>query len=455
MSQKPTRMIFDQRMGKMLTSIRHDIQSGKLQNGDYLPSINQLCEIYHLSKNSIQKGLDQLVSEGLIKKIPRVGIQVLGNKSIIRLGYYSSLMRDANLAHQLEAFQKEYNDIQVELVPLPYGNYKEVVTHYLLNDHLDVLFINDNHFSQLTEGEEKLKDLLAPQNMKTEIYPFLHSSFIDSEAVYAQPFVFSPVVFCYNQHHVQSKELDEWAQTWAQFSTYLDQLHTKQKYPFYFYPASTNRWPIFLLQSGVNFQAFLKKDIERLMDGVEACHTLIHNQKIPPAFLLDTDTTVEQLFALGKISIMMTTYFGLNELKDVDFAFDLAPLPYVHEPGTLLLTIGLALNQHSSQKEAGQLLIDFLTSFKQQKALRENTLSIPANAEAAEKTSFKAGTEPLNYRLYQQIHSTYRSLADLGIRKATRQQLLDSLKYYWMGYENKQTTKLLIADIFQQTVTRS
>ena len=55
------------------TAIRTKIFSGQFKPGDLLPSESHLCQEYHVSRETVRKGLQQLEHEGLIFARPKVG----------------------------------------------------------------------------------------------------------------------------------------------------------------------------------------------------------------------------------------------------------------------------------------------------------------------------------------------------------------------------------------------
>lgn len=460
MSNKPSRTTFHDRMDYLLTSLRHKIDSGSLEGGDYLPSLNQLSETYKLSKNSVQKALDVLVDESLIERIPRVGIRVLEseerNLTTIRFGYYPSLSKTAYLSELVALFEKDYPHIQVKMIPLQYENYKDVVSHYLMAGMLDVVTINDINFNQLIDEVPDAVHLFESMNINSDIYSFLSPSFTVNKQTYVQPLIFSPVILCYNKEHFNGYEQSVLSGPlkWSEFSTLLERTKNQgsYQYPFYFHPTANNRWPIFLLQSGVGFREDgtlkVEGNVSSLMDGVQACYDLIHTQKLLPMHVSSYDSSVEELFSLEKSSVMITTYFGLNDLIDVDVPFEIAPLPYVEEPRTLLLTVGLALNNFSKQKGASQKFIDYLTSYDSQLQIRRHSLSIPAMGKAAEWDGKEVIKRPENFKLYQDIVSTFSTLSDLNLNQQERIQLLNGLKLYWMGLESKEATTAFVQEIF-------
>lgn len=53
--------------------IREHIQSGEWNPGDKIPSENQICEKYNISRNTAKKALEDLVQDGLLKRIQGKG----------------------------------------------------------------------------------------------------------------------------------------------------------------------------------------------------------------------------------------------------------------------------------------------------------------------------------------------------------------------------------------------
>jgi len=76
MSHKLERASFQERLDHFVNVIRTEIVNGIREEGTYLPAESALAKQFELSNKSIRKGLEQLVEEGLIVKIDRVGSMV-------------------------------------------------------------------------------------------------------------------------------------------------------------------------------------------------------------------------------------------------------------------------------------------------------------------------------------------------------------------------------------------
>lgn len=56
--------------------IKRKIVMGTYRPGDKIPSINELCKIYHTSDLTIRKSLKLLQKDGLITTVKRIGVFV-------------------------------------------------------------------------------------------------------------------------------------------------------------------------------------------------------------------------------------------------------------------------------------------------------------------------------------------------------------------------------------------
>ncbi|MEF3310592.1 extracellular solute-binding protein [Paenibacillus sp. GYB004] len=476
MSSKPSRSTFRDRLKDMVDSLRQQIESGQLEPDAYLPAIPQLSKQYQLSVNSVQKGLEQLVQDGLVERIPRVGIRVRafpgGQQPVtLSVGYYPSMATDMDLPALIGQFEANHPHIQVRLIPLQFYDYLEVATYYLENNIVDVIAMNYINFGQLAEKLAPIGSYLLPLRPAEGIYDYLTPPFTYEGELYVQPVIFSPVVMAYNKRHFA--ELDwtapprEW--TWSRFMELLHQLEQSDsgKLGFYFYPVTDNRWPVFMLQSGLTFGELDPRHREeqtaRLMDSIQSCYDLVHRQRLFSLLLSEHDIHVERLFAEQKISVIMTTYFNLNKLRGTSVEFDLAPLPYVNAPKTLLLSIGFAINRHTPNPEAAELFIRHLTSEATQRYMRTRTYSIPALRQAAEQQDDeqqgdeqqenKAGGagiyRPDNYRLFKELEPSYSLLTDLHMSQEQKSRLQSILASYLMGIETRESTEKRVGEFLE------
>lgn len=443
MSEKTNREQFKIKFDQFVDSIKQQIKDGVWAVGDYLPSELTLAERYDLSKNSVRRGLDQLVREGLIVKKSRVGNMVAAAMPFeplnLKFGYYPSIQNEAVLKELIARFEEKYPLIKVQTINLPYNHYSQTVYDFFQNDMVDVVTVNYNDFLDL---EPCHNEVLEPLAENDEVYPFLNKGFA-AQNTYVRPFLFSPIILCYNVKHFEEAGIALPDSGW-QWEDALDAAERLTggdeeaiRCGFYFHPLSLNRWPIFLLQNQVVFswgeRGEIHFDHARFIRSIKQFKHVVEQQKAGVNYLSDSDQDTEALFKAGKASMIMCSYFSLNQMIDSAIEYDIAPLPYSGDARTMLLMIGLAVNKQSMKKDAAKLLVDFLGSEESQERIRRNTLSLPAAKKTAEKTGGETVSLPSRFKMFREIVPSFRLYSDLGLSFKELKEIRDELRLYLSG----------------------
>jgi multiple sugar transport system substrate-binding protein len=443
----------------MIQEIRRDIISGKYAAGKNLPSESALAKMYQLSNKSVRKGLEQLVDEGLIVKVNRVGNRVIGpgreSAVTVTLGCHESIERDFELQRLLDEFHGQYPSIRVipvKLTPPAFNaNFIQITEPYLANGIVDVFTMNHMAFLEFIENDGL--HMLEPLPAINEIYPSLREAFTFEGVQYVQPLVFSPVVLCYNKEHFRKAGVPEPDSTW----TWIDVLRAAEllsrpgeRHGFYFYLLSENRWPIFLLQSGMGFEWNENGECDirgtRLLENIRFVKKLIDHPYLFPKYLTESNDDVNQLFIQEKVSMILSTYFSMNELKHTKIPYDISLLPYFDVPAVLTVPIGMAVNRCSRQKDAAMLLVRFMASRKAQQLIRELTVSIPACKPVAEQVGGEKQkiNRPPHYSMFREHLPHFRVQKDLNLTNAEFLIVRSLLKKYWSGMIDEDTLCELI-----------
>ena len=454
------RQTFHLRFRHMVDTLREEIHTGIYRHGDFLPAETRLMEQYNLGKHSVRSALEQLVKEGLIEKIDRVGSRVCYTapaQVTLRFGVYSSLYEETNLKEIIAMFHQKYPHIKVEMIELPYHQAESVRSLTQLGI-FDVLTVNifDFHYFKDHDGLA----LLEPQPMLPKTYPFLNHLFCaDGSRLMLQPFVFSPVILCYNKDHLREQQLLEpdstW--TWEDLHQLLRQLKGVNRRGLFFHLSSVNRWPIFLIQQGVKFTRGATGPVmtER-EDGfaiLRMLRDLIHEEGMFPVGIGKYGE--EDLFLQEKVSVILTTYFKLNRLKHASFTYDIAQLPRGKTNATLLLSIGIAIYSNSPQKEAARLLSDFLTSEEIQAYIRRTTFSLPANKWIAETLETEQGNKPRRGELYREIVPFCATHDQLGLSMGEILIMGGCLKQYFSNLiDEEELLEMFSAEVSREHMTR-
>lgn len=446
---KPSRTTFRERLTDFVHILREEIITGKLAFGQYLPSEAALSDQYHLSKSSIRKGLDMLVDDGLIEKVARIGNRIIyANDAAgvhLNLGYYTSLEKESLLLEHVDRFQKQYPHIHIHLIPLPYDEEHHTVKLLLQHDVIDAVTINYSDFHAINEAEGATA-FFEPQTIHQDMYPYLAETFMNDGILYVQPFIFSPVVLCYNKDHFKEAGCLEPDSSWdwsklAEVASSLT-IPSKERYGFCFHALSESRWPVFLLQSGIKLNRNKEDELDdaekhKIIDSINVYRDIISNQDVFPFYLSESDADVESLFLQEKVSMIMTSYFSLNYLQDAPFQYDISPLPYIQEPKTLLLNIGLAVNKRSKNKSVAQLFVDFMLSMESQQRIRQETLSIPSVRPAAELAGDGAIYRPSRFQMYREIVPTFHLFTDIGLSSRQMVEFRNALRLYLAKMEEE------------------
>ncbi|MNH99659.1 hypothetical protein D3C73_524380 [compost metagenome] len=172
------------------------------------------------------------------------------------------------------------------------------------------------------------------------------------------------------------------------------------------------------------------------MDALRICRDMKHD--FPMLAEGITTGESERLLAQGKVSIIMTSYFYLNYLLGENVSFDIAPVPHLGTPLTMLLNIGLAVNRHSQMKEAAVKLVDFLTSHKAQLFIRQQTYSLPALKSASAWSGHEELYRPSRFSLFRETIPSFRYFSDLGISPNELKTINQESKLYWAGLETEE-----------------
>ncbi|MFD0715782.1 extracellular solute-binding protein [Paenibacillus sp. GCM10027626] len=443
MSSKLARMSFQERLDHFISTIRTEIVGGLRKPGTYLPSESTMAKQFQLSNKSVRKGLELLVEEGLIVKIDRVGSMVTETaRQIITLnfGYNSTLNEDFVLGDLLAEFQRLHPYIYVRAIPMSVDEHVKLVGEMMSNGLLDVVSLNSVQFQELAEAG--MTSMLEPLEEVDGLYPITSEAFRVGEEYFVRPISFSPVVLCYNKAHFAEAGIPEPDSYW----TWEDLLQAARrisevrgKHSIYFVPASENRYPIFLLQGGMQMEMDEGGQIrigEKMAESLRLYSRLVKDHTIFPKYFADrSDDETIQLFAQEQVSIIITTHFNMNAFNQLQLPYDVCPIPGIHRGDpqkTLLITIGAGISHNSREKEAARTLVDFLASAEAQQIIRDRTVSIPALRAAAEAG---AGQEHLNRPsrtlFYRELFPTFKYHHEIGLPIRAMKTFSRSLKAYW------------------------
>ncbi|WP_054956795.1 extracellular solute-binding protein [Paenibacillus dakarensis] len=462
MNKESVKLSFQQKLDRMIGMIRLEILNGSRSPGSFLPSESSLAKQFQISNKTVRKGLDVLVGEGLIIKIDRVGSMVTKERKTVRLhfGCNPTLFEDIALSTLLDAFHARYPLIQVRAIPLDFFGHVTSAREMLAGGLLDVVSFNNTQFQELAEedGGEALS-LLEPLEPDMGLYSAAEETFRHNGQLYARAVSFSPVVLCYNRAHFREAGLPEPDSSWS----WDDLIGASRRlaafsgrHAVYFVPTSLNRYPLFLLQSGPG-----SGSDSNTAAGLRPFTELVNDHTIFPKYFSGTSEDDSlSLFKEERVSMILTTYFGLNAFRDLPLSYDISPVPLMNKgkaQRTLLLSIGIAVNRSSGEKEAAHAFARFLASPEAQGIIREQRLSIPARRESAEVSASQGATgapaiagalnRPSRYAMYKELFPTFRAHQELGIPMSVLKEFGRTLKEYWSGMIDGDTLNIRLESL--------
>lgn len=465
MSYKSDRPSFQDRLDHFVNVLRTDIITGIKQEGTYLPSESALAKQFELSNKSIRKGLDQLVEEQLIVKIDRVGSMVTprAKESItLNFGCSMTLTTDFLIDELIAEFSKRNPGIHIRRISLNYSSYVQSAEELVSNGLLDVVAFNSPQFQEWTEMG--LAPILEPLDSDGQLYPIAEEAFEFESLQYARPVSFSPVVLCYNKRHFAEARISEpdssW--TWHDLMSASEQLSKSSgRHGMYFLPTSENRYSVFLLQgmgSRANDRNGKWNREAQMKDGLAKLNELISKRDIFPNYWAHGNDETIQLFADGQVSVILCTYFNLNELAHLPLEYDICPLPSLRRGDpqkTLLLSIGVSLVKHSKHKEAAKRFVDFLSSETAQNLIRDKTVSIPARKESAARSSTASVKQPSRYAMFREMLPSFAHHRDLELKMKDLRMLTKWLKEYWSDMIDEKALNEKIAGLISNEEAQS
>lgn len=443
MESKAIRKSSRERLNEMTNGLREEIVAGRRRPGQFLPSEKTLAEQYRLSNQSVRKGLELLVGEGLIEKIPRVGNKIVGVRdetaTTVKFGFHSSVIGEASLLRLIDMFQEAHPRIRVQTVPLTSSSFS-FIGSYFTGGLLDAVMMNYTDFQDNLESGGR--DLFEPLPGNPDIYPFLSDAFSSDGRLLVQPFIFSPLVLAYNRAHFAERGMSEPDSSW----TWNDLIGAarrlavpNERVGFHFDFYSPNRWPQLLLQADAKFErgddGAIRLAGTPMMEALRRCREIKRELGHLSEGVAAGES--ERMLAKGKASMIVTTYFYLNYLQAEPVPFDIASVPHFGTPRSLLLAIGLAVNRGSRSKAAARELLAFLASPPAQTFIRRHTYSLPALRPAAEWLGEEGMYRPSRFSLFRETIPGFRLFTELGIGAAELARLGRDLKLYWAGLDTE------------------
>ncbi|MDQ1910676.1 extracellular solute-binding protein [Paenibacillus sp. GD4] len=449
---------FQERYNQFLQELRDEIVSGGLQPGEYILPENTLSVQYEISRVSVRKALAELVEEGLIEKIAGKGNRVKPPDQdqtpvVLRLAWFSSSYEINIVRRIIGAFEEKHPFVKVELELLPEQGYADLLIRQMEQEQgPDVFMLSDLHFRQwLDAGKSEQVTGYVPGHLKPDetTYPQVFELFSDGGRLLAAPFIFSPVVICFNRTLFRESGLSEETalKDWEDLLRVAKHCTRDvngdglvEQYGFCF-SSSYNRWPVFLLQNGGEI---MSEDGERCtlakpenIEALDFCTSLMYKHGVSPIYAHGSSHLAESLFMKERVAMIMSTYYFMNEFRDHSIQWDVLPVPQHKKQATLLLGGGLAVNAGSEHERVAQRLVDFMTGTEAQTLLKQYGCTIPVLKSVAEDdTLLNPAIHPQHYNRFLDVLPYAQPLRSLRLSQQEIDKLYDELNLLWACMES-------------------
>ncbi len=307
--------------------LRGEITSGRIKPNEFILPENTLSEQYKISRVSVRKVLAELVEEGLIEKISGKGNRVtipengLAVKDTIKLAWFSTSYEIDIVRKIIDQFEASQPFANVELTIIPESGYVDIIAQMIENgDGPDVFMVSDSHFRQIVDTNKLdliqpyLSDKLHPEQ---DSYPKIFELFQQNKEALITPFLFSPVVICYNERLFEQAGIDSHAQirNWEELieiakrcTMDVDGDGRIDHYGFCF-SSSPHRWPVFMLQNEGSLSAdhICNIDQTNTIEALQFCLNLMYKDQVSPIYSHGSEFLAESLFVKLRVAMVLST----------------------------------------------------------------------------------------------------------------------------------------------------
>lgn len=438
--------------------LRGEILSGSIKPSEFILPENTLSEKYQISRVSVRKVLAELVEEGLIEKIPGKGNRVIApakRRETIQLAWFSTSYEIDIVQEIIKQYRLSQPFADVELTILPESGYTELLVRDMeQGGGPDVCMISDQQFRELLSMEKT--DLLHPYVSPTldprrDSYEKVFELFRVGNNGLMTPFLFSPVVICYNEQlfeeaglPIDGSTLKDWdALLSSALSCTLD-LNGDQvtdRYGFCF-SSSPHRWPVFVLHNEGGLTATDGScSIERqeTIESLNFCLDLMYKHQVSPIYSHGSEHLAEALFSREKVAMILSTYYFMNEFRGNSLRWNVQSLPKRKTEGTLLLGGGLGINRNSKRIKLAENFVDYMVGEEAQTLLKRMGCTIPVRKAVAENDQLLDPLiHPSQYNVFKEVLPYAKTVLELGLSQHEIKIMREEMQMMWANLEQPQ-----------------
>lgn len=269
----------------------------------------------------------------------------------------------------VQAFEAENPGIQIEVDTAPFADYFTLLQADIASGAApDVFELNYENFVSYADAGTLL-DLSSSLSADAPYYPAALKAFSLNDMQYALPESFSTVVLFYNQDLFDAAGMAyptvDW--TWEDATSAAEAIKALGDDTWGLY-SPTQFWEFYKKAAQNGECQFFNEDMTESTINSQACvDTLEIMVDFQTSGLMPTAADLSgvsdgELFASGKLGMLVTGVWMFDAFKDVPFAWNIEVEPGINQKANHFFANGVAVSAESDQPEAAAKWAEFLTS---------------------------------------------------------------------------------------------
>ncbi len=342
----------------------------RLAPGELLPGLPELCRKYRTSEITIKKAMSLLAENGLVKRIPGKGTEVLDSPvlrssapfCVPRYKLRLLTLENWSFSDYLEEQAARYSRLNPEVV-------FSVSRKAVEGEQYDLIAMNERGWVNVdTEALCPLENLhglnLNPDSFVPDVLKFCRR---DGQ-LYMLPLGFSPLVCIFNLDRPEIRQID-WRnlQTFEQFTEAMLTVKSEElRYPFFCMSMDPGTWGHFIHSHGGRIEDIGSPEARA---GLQVMYDMLHKHHICP--VVNDYTFHWNLFNTGRFIATWGKYGRIR--NNPGMRLGIAPLPHANEKNGSLFLEGVAVSKTSRNIPQVKDFLNFLLGMEPQLDLCKKT----------------------------------------------------------------------------------
>ena len=318
----------------------------------------------------------------------------------VSLMMWGGAIEEKEMKGYLAAFNEEYPDIKVEIIR-PADYWPKLMSMMAAGTPPDVFYMG---FPEFVSYHEKgailsLQSYINadPNFNESDFFPGLLAAFKDrnTKEIFGIPKDWSTYVLYYNKAMFKKAGLPtpnemfgcgQWS--WQDF---LDTAKKLTKDGVHGVALDAGRWKVFPPQGGANWVQGVNKvvvDTPEFAEAIQFNADLWLKHNVAPDMTEQADQGPSDRFAHEKAAMYICGRWKAMSYKDLDFEWDIAPLPYNKGMYTWVDLVAYCVAKDSKNPDDAYKLASFLTGGKGQKLMAAAGHAIPIRRSIAYSSEF-------------------------------------------------------------------